>query len=361
MRSELMNMALYFTDAMGNTEESARIRAELAQLEWTFKKMEFRMMLEAIRQVPGALSDTDYQRWLDFINSLPDQAPVAPPPQQEQQQNNGAEDARAKLLDLLAKALDRLRNALEDYKAFQQELLIGPLSGATMQQQAQAAQSEYERLLALAQAGNLDAIEALPAAAREYLQLAGQFLDPSSAGYQSILALVQSQMAGVQGVIEGVLNSVPEQMSGVEDRLDTIAEIMAAIAQALGAGSGNTGTNANHDGLVYYGEVWGWHPPGWAPSGGYFGEDAGSRAAVRFSTNGDRSRNVIAAKFSNAAGVVKVEDEETRRAVTRLESKLERIESAQVNDTSKAERYRRRLGPRGEKGMSISYRDEVAG
>lgn len=363
---EVLSLAADIADAFGMDKQAAAFRAQVAELDLRLKIIQLQLLYkeyQALGMIDAALEATfkefflfigDPANWPDFT------PPEPPPPPRDTSGADAMEEARKRREQLLTQALDRLRNALDDYRAFQEDLLIGPLSGATLQQQAANAQTEYERLLALAQAGNLDAIEALPAAARQYLELAGEFLDPSSAGYQQILSLVQGQMAGVQQTIEDVLNSVPAQMAGVEDRLDTIAELLAIIA---GVDASTPGTPANHAGMVYYGEQYGWHWPGWAPSGGGggdLGENFSRSAAVRFSANGDPSRNVIAAKFSNAS-VVKVHDEETQRSIARLEAKLERIEAAQVVDTSKAERHRRQQAPRGAKRVGGAYRDEVAG
>lgn len=367
---EVLSLAADIADAFGMDKQAADFRAKVAELDLRLKIIQLQLLFkeyQALGMIDEALEATfkefflfigDPANWPDFT------PPEPPPPPRDTSGADAMEEARKRREQLLTQALDRLRNALDDYRAFQEDLLVGPLSGATLQQQAANAQTEYERLLALAQAGNLDAIEALPAAARQYLELAGEFLDPSSAGYQQILSLVQGQMAGVQQTIEDVLNSVPAQMAGVEDRLDTIAELLAIIA---GVGAGTAGTTENHAGMAYYGPIHGWHPLGWAPSGGYganpFAGEEGGRAAsspMRFGAGGDFSRNVIAAKFSNAS-VVKVHDAETQRSIARLEAKLERIEAAQVVDTSKAERHRRQQAPRGAKRVGGAYRDEVAG
>lgn len=370
LRGELMNLALYFTDAMGDTKESARIRAELAQLEWTFKKAEFRMMLEAVRAVPGALSDADYQHWLDFLNSLPDKVPVPPagPPPTTDSGGGGTdpyEEARKRREQALVSALDRLRGALDAYRSFQERTSIGELSGRTLQQRSTDAIALYEQQLALAQAGNLDAItQGLPDAANQALELLGQYLDPSSAQYQAILAQMRLEMSGIQGGIEGILNGSHNPNEEVVTELQSIAEILNSIrdlwgqnvAWNPGAGAGTilpgpgsgtwpgTQTDPNaagpHPGLVNYGDFWGWHPLGWSPPGGW-NHGAGST-------------------HSSASSAVQVQDSGAHAALSRVEAKLLRIEAAQVNDTSKAESARRRQDPRSSKRVGGAYRDEIA-
>lgn len=265
--STLMNMMLYFTDAMGDTEQSAALRAQLAQMEWDFKKAELRMTLEAFH-LAGVINDELYDRYLAFLASLPD-APPPPPPPGQNNNSGGGEDPyeaeRRRRENLLKTALDRLRAALEDYTQFLKGLQVDELSGATLAQREAAAREQYMQTLAQAQAGNLDAIDALPGMAQQWLQLASQLFDPSSSGYQGILQGIISDMTAIQGTIGDVLAQAPANTGDVVNELQTIQDILWLIANP-GPGVNQPGANP-HAGLVYYGPDWGWHPMGWSPGG----------------------------------------------------------------------------------------------
>lgn len=263
--STLMNLALYFTDALGDTKESARIRAELAQLEWDFKKMEMELMIRTFAEA-GLLDKEAQARWRAFLATLPDDLPDQPPVNQTQSNGtNAADEARNAAEQALREALDRLRGAVESLTQFQKGLSLSAQSPLTTSQQFQEAQRQYMALLAAAQGGDIDAMSQLADAAQTYLELAAEMFGTSGAGYAAIFDAVSQQVAAIAAMGQQILDSVPPQMAGTEERLDTIADILRVMA-GIGSGGGTGGGNP-HAGLVYYGPDWGWHPMGWSPGG----------------------------------------------------------------------------------------------
>jgi hypothetical protein len=116
-------------------------------------------------------------------------------------------------------------------------------------------------------------------------------------------------MSGIAATMQDVINAAPTQMRPTEEKLDTIAEILAEMLRHAG-GTMPVGNNTNHDGLVYYGIEYGWHPIGWSPGG----------SAAPVATSG----NFAAGGGSSSAGVVS----ELRTANARLTALLEAQESA---------------------------------
>lgn len=327
LKSELLNLALYFTDAMGDTEASADIRRQLAILEWQYKKLELRMMIEAIRVaggfgtaasnaittmfaaitagvnsvvaaampiidpgnlggLPGRPGSTPpgsgntvgggpgsgtigggtpppvdpnnpgqwtYEQWIEWLNSLPDLPPMTDPNAGDNGNSDSGADPTDELLDRLLASIEDLRRTLETYQDFLASLERGPLSGATLQNQFNSAQSDFMEMLAAAQGGDMQAIRDLPGMAEEFLSIAAQYLDPASAEYQRILAMIQSSMGGIAGGLGDIINAAPESALGSNGVLDTIQEILAAMALRWGVDPGwNTGN------LVAGG--FDWHP-----------------------------------------------------------------------------------------------------
>lgn len=227
-QGELLNLAAYFADAMGNTEESARIRAELAEMEWDFKRLEMQMMIETYAEL-GLLSAAAADHWRDFVSSLPENLP-----------GGGAGAAGgASGSGSLQQAINRLRNAIDGLRKSNENLLLSEVSPLSTADQFAEAERQYLETLALAQSGDIGAIEDFASVRDEYLALAAAMFGTSGAGYQSIFA--QSLQAGqdLASAGQAILDAIPPQMAGVEDRLDTIAEIEAAILAALGGSPQN--------------------------------------------------------------------------------------------------------------------------
>lgn len=258
MAVSLLNMAVYFTDAMGDEQKSAEIRAKLAEFEYNLKLAEFELTLE-----------TAYaQHWINtelylYLKDILDRARENPPdfnvPPVQQggggdsgSQSNPLED----MLQALLRALDRLRNILQSYTDFLKGLQNSDLSPYSIEQQYNTAQSEYERLLALAQAGDLNAMELLPEAAQTYLELAEQMFGTSSAGYNDIFQQINADMTEIMGSIQDILDQVPSQYQPIEQKLDTIAEILDNMYLLwMNFDAGDTGGGGG-----------GWTPPGPAPT-----------------------------------------------------------------------------------------------
>lgn len=234
----VMGMAADILETMGRGEEAARMKYELEKLAFKIKVMELKMSLEhylklnLINQemydaMMKIVADAEKFKWPPFVYDGGHTGGGGGGHHEEEQ-----DPIEKALLD----AIERLRNAFDNYTDFLRSLEAGPLSGATMKDQFLASQEEYFRILGLAQGGDLDAIEQLPEIAQHYLEMASQFLDPASAAYQQLLAMVQLQVGALAGEIEDILNAVPDQMSGVESRLDTIIEIQEAWDHVWGSG-----------------------------------------------------------------------------------------------------------------------------
>ena len=99
---------------------------------------------------------------------------------------------------VLLAALDRLRSAIDRLREFQesmnQDTSISPL---TLEQRFADAQAHYQDILAQAQAGNVDAIEALPDVAQQYLELAAQLYGTAGAGYGEIFQSVYDAVGAI--------------------------------------------------------------------------------------------------------------------------------------------------------------------
>jgi hypothetical protein len=135
--------------------------------------------------------------------------------------------------DELARAMDRLRNAIENLREFQEGLTTSELSPLTIEQQYAEAMAQYQSVLDAAMSGDVEAIENLPGAAQTLLELAQQMFDPSGAGYASIFQMIQDQIEAVLGVGQGILNGNPVNPNeGVEDRLDGIYDVLVDIREA---------------------------------------------------------------------------------------------------------------------------------
>jgi hypothetical protein len=322
MTSELLNLALYFTDAMGDTEESARIRKELAEMEWDFKRAEMRLTIATLEAIGGITAEAA-KHWNEFLDGLSENLPDVPGAVVPEEQNdNGMADAleaeRKRREQALISALDRLRNALDKYKEFREDLATGPLSGDTLQQRTAAMRGQYEAMLAAAQGGNIEAIENLPGMARDYLELLGQFIDPSSSQYQAIKEMILGQLGGIEGAIEGLLGGRPSQNEGVETRLDTIAEIMREWVA-----------------------LWGGNPT-WNPGGGVGSiSPFGRRSGFGYSPSGQQGIDGTAGEVRVRDEVAREEGRRTNLALAQVQAKLDagfsKVAGATNRQTDKAE------------------------
>ncbi len=200
---EIMNLALYFSDAMGDTEESARIRAELAEMEWDFKRAELRMLAEAYHAA-GMLNDEEYERWSSFIDNLPDNRPPAPEqedPNQGGGYDNGQDDALEAQRDLIA--------ALEDLADLQRDLWASNLSPLNAEEQAQFLQGQLQDAYNQAQAsGSAEDVRAFQDLVRDYLS-SYQDAYGSTGGYTAEFLRINDlinnllAMGNIGGVVPG--------------------------------------------------------------------------------------------------------------------------------------------------------------
>ncbi len=251
MAANLLNMALYFTEALGDSEASADIRARLAEFEYNLKLAEFELTIQTA-YAQHWINQELYEYLLDILEQARRDPPDFTVPQGGVGGGGSSVDPREEMQQQLLRALDRLRAVLQTYTDFLRDLQTSELSPYSIEDQYGTAQAEYLRLLALAQAGNLEAMEALPNAAQTYLELAAQMFGTGSAGYQEIFQGINSEMTDIMGGIQDILDAVPSQYRPMEERLDTIAEILSSMyllqltfGDGYGGGSGSGGGSSN--------------------------------------------------------------------------------------------------------------------
>lgn len=271
-----LGMNLY-TDILGQLAQAigdSKTLAMLEEIRYDAMKMNARLEIERLALM-GAISKEQYEALLAYLNAMPDDLPDAggggggdTSPQ---------EDPTDTLLDRLIASIEDLRNTLANYQDFLTSLERGPLSGATLQQQYQSAQSDFMQMLAAAQAGDMNAIRDLPGMAQEFLQIAAQYLDPASAEYQRLVAMMQTTMGGIANGIEGIIGAAPESALGSNGVLDTIAEILAAMASRWGVNPGWNVGNVQSGGFN-------WNPV--AP--------VGSEGGSQYGNNGNLSSQQLA-------------------------------------------------------------------
>jgi hypothetical protein len=131
----------------------------------------------------------------------------------EQASVGGIGEVEAAVEDRYARELQ----LLQQLDQFIQGLMTGPLSPLSPREQMEAAQAEYERLLALAQAGDLDALAQLQGAAQTYLQLAQGFF-------------------GGVGEYEAIFGSVTTALQALVDRGPQNGEIAPGFGGQQGGG-----------------------------------------------------------------------------------------------------------------------------
>lgn len=195
MAASLIDSLLQFVD-----DEDARMALEQMrfQLEVANMQLQFQML-----QALGLLTAEQ----IALIQGLIDQLPETPPTLGGGDTGGGftggggggpreVGGGKADEMDKLRRSIDRLR---EFYESLYQNETISPLSLAD--RLALAAQ-EYADTLALAQAGDADAIEALPDIAAQYLELAAQMYGTSTLAYQAIFEQVAQDVQDLIGALE---------------------------------------------------------------------------------------------------------------------------------------------------------------
>lgn len=229
-----------FADILGRMASAIHDEKTLAMLEeirYDAMKALARIEIERLMAM-GAINKEQYEYLLNYLNLLPEDLPDAGGGGGGGGSTTPEPDPTDSLLDRLIASIEDLRNILASYQDFLTSLERGPLSGATLQQQYQSAQSDFMQMLAAAQGGDMQAIRDLPGMAQEFLQIAAQYLDPASAEYQRLVAMMQSTMGGIANGIEGIIGAAPESALGSNGVLDTIAEILSAMASRWGVNPG---------------------------------------------------------------------------------------------------------------------------
>lgn len=110
----------------------------------------------------------------------------------------------AEVTQLYADSLERLQDQfLGGIRDFYTELSTGAISGATIDRQAQAAEIEYNRLLALVQGGDLSQADALLSVVQQWADLQRQLLDPTLGGFEQWRQGVLAQLRPILGITVG--------------------------------------------------------------------------------------------------------------------------------------------------------------
>ena len=326
MRSELLGLATYFTDALGDTEASAAFRRQMAEMEWDIRRAQFALTVKELALV-GAISAAEAFEWLRFLEHLPDDLPDIvvpdPDPDPRNQHDNDVDDARQRREQALLTALDRLRNALDKYRNLFADMQTSAASGRTLEQRSQNAYQQFQDMLLLAQGGDLNAIEDLPGAFNTALDLLGQFLDPSSSQFQLIRDQMLAAMEGIAGGIQGVLDDTQTPAEQAVTELRTIAEILNEI-RALG-----------------------WGNPNWDPGNGNARLLHGPQSHTR-QLNGASSVVLVSAPSTDAA-IAQMES----RLATKIERGFATLSRATVRDTDKAEQRNMRAAAGGRYGQFV--------
>lgn len=86
------------------------------------------------------------------------------------------------------------RDATSGIRDFYNDLLNGPASAGTIEQQFNAAQADYNRILAEIQGGNYTNLESFDSVAQNFIDLLGQMYGTSTGGFQDIRAQVLEQL-----------------------------------------------------------------------------------------------------------------------------------------------------------------------
>jgi len=128
------------------------------------------------------------------------------------------------------RTVDELRNVVTNLAEYRQSLLTSNLSPLSPIQQLEAARAEFEKLATQAYGGSIEAGQALPGAARTYLE-ASRGVYASGAGYQADWVAVTEALAAAEDRFAGQL-TVEEQMLSALQTQVTQLETQIAVAQA---------------------------------------------------------------------------------------------------------------------------------
>lgn len=360
---QFLSLAQSILEQMGATKEAAAIKAQLEQANFYMQIAQLNLLFNALSAL-GKLGEELQNKLspiLDFINDPANWPDFSVQPTQTQSNyDNGQsaiEAARARREQALVSALDRLRAIQERYVSLRENATISELSGATLQQRSDAALALLNSTITQAQAGNLDALEQVPELFTQYMQILGQFIDPSSAQYQAMRDALMQQIGGLEngiaGVLAGAQSPAQQQVHELQNIADILTEMrdlwgitrpwnpgsgLATILPGPSAGGGTTAGGGNwdqnpHAGQVYYGWQWGWHPLGWSP-GGQTPPDPFSAPSSRV-----RSGTVAVSDPAAAAALTAVANR-----LLQIESKLERGFSKSAGATDRQTEFMKASG-----------------
>lgn len=360
---EMLGLAAEIADAFGMDKQAAAFRQKVSELELQLKVIQLHLLYQeyqALGLISGALESMfkDFFTFIDDPANWPDFSVQTTQPQSNYDNGQSAiEAARARREQALVSALDRLRAIQERYVSLRENATISELSGATLQQRSDAALALLNSTITQAQAGNLDALEQVPELFTQYMQILGQFIDPSSAQYQAMRDALMQQIGGLEngiaGVLAGAQSPAQQQVHELQNIADILTEMrdlwgitrpwnpgsgLATILPGPSAGGGTTAGGGNwdqnpHAGQVYYGWQWGWHPLGWSP-GGQTPPDPFSAPSSRV-----RSGTVAVSDPAAAAALTAVANR-----LLQIESKLERGFSKSAGATDRQTEFMKASG-----------------
>jgi hypothetical protein len=152
-----------------------------------------------------------------------------------------------------AKAIkDLIFEVFQPVEDYLKELRGGADTPAGFSGQFAEAQAEYQRLSALARQGDVEAIQALPAAAQNLLELGKQF-GTSSGFYRTLFMDITTNLEDILSQRDEILDEIftPAQQAQIEelekhsDLLTQIKDIMAMNIRPSDSGSGGGGGGGN--------------------------------------------------------------------------------------------------------------------
>lgn len=200
---------------LGMEEEAARLQFELEQAGLLVALAELEVARRRLGLELAIFGELEglAERLAALEYTPPEAPPPLPPPPPDTgplDRFDDAADEAARAAEEMARRLERANESLRD---FVDRLTTGEIAGAVSPEQAvQHAQAEYERLLALAEAGDVEASEQLRAAAEAYLDALERF-SPALLGLRTpeilaqlraLLGLAPLPTAGGGGVGAGV-------------------------------------------------------------------------------------------------------------------------------------------------------------
>ena len=153
----------------------------------------------------------------------------------EQELKQARDRERERQRQEASETVSRLRNLTGSLRDFRKELFLGSSSMLSPQQRYDASKAAFERIAALAEAGDRDAMEQLQAVSEDYLEAARE-VAPNAAAYARDLAAVRATVATAEAVAGRQLTAAEAQLATLEDissGVDAVAVALEKLAVAM--------------------------------------------------------------------------------------------------------------------------------